>query len=177
MTHNRRMTGTVAVLLAVLAAAGCDRILPQNEVAELPPLEAVETTYTQRGVDTELRYSGNVLEVVVQQPRDQLTRGGSLWARVGPYIYLFTPGTRQVMDEHPAIAGVRVITMTGDTEVARALLQRDRLNEITWPRAHRILGPALQEGTERPSLIERLAEFGEELTTHEYNPDFVSARN
>ncbi|CAN5783681.1 hypothetical protein BH23GEM10_BH23GEM10_03970 [soil metagenome] len=169
----RRIIVPAVVLLCGIAVVRCDRIMPQSDAAVLPPLATVEATYTQRGVDTELSFSGNVLEVTVQQPRDQLTRGGSLWARVGPYIYLFTPATRRMLDEYPAIAGVRVITMTGDEEVARALLVRDRFNEITWPRAHNVLGPALREGTARPSLIERLAEFGEQHTDYEYNPEFV----
>lgn len=173
----KRMVVPVVVLLCGIAAVRCDSIMPKSENAVLPPLATVEETYTQRGVDTEISFSGNVLEVTVQQPRDQLTRGGSLWARVGPYIYLFTPATRRMLEQYPAIAGVRVITMTGDEEVARALLVRDRFNDITWPRAHNVLGPALSEGTERPSLIERLVEFGEQHTDYAYNPEFVPPRN
>lgn len=173
----RRITVPVLILLCGIAAVRCDSIMPESGDAVLPSLATVEETYTQRGVNTELSFSGNVLVVTVQQPRDQLTRGGSLWARVGPYIYLFTPATRRMLEQYPAIAGVRVITMTGDEEVARALLVRNRFNEITWPRAHNVLAPALREGTERPSLIERLAEFGEQHTDYEYNPEFVPPEN
>lgn len=173
----KRIIVPVLMVLCGLAAVRCDRIMPDSEDAVLPPLSTVEETYSQRGVGTELSYSGNVLVVTVQQPRDQLTRGGSLWARVGPYIYLFTPATRRVLEQYPAIAGVRVITMTGDVEIARALLVRDQFNDITWPRAHNVLGPALREGTSRPSLIERLAEFGERHTDYEYNPEFVPPEN
>ena len=124
-----------------------------------------------------LSNSGNVLEVVVQQPPAQLRRGGQLWARVGPYIYLFTPATRDLLMEHPGIAGVRVITMNGQVEVARAMLVRDRLNELTWPRALNLLGTALEEGTRRPTTMDALARYGEENTTYEYNPDYVPPRD
>lgn len=172
MTRYVRAYAAAACALLVLPA--CDRILPQQEDRSLPDIEVVEEAYG--GLNAEYRYSGNVLEVVVQQPADHLRRGGSLWARVGPYIYLFTPATRQVLDRYSGIAGVRAVTMTGDTEVARALLQRDRLNELTWPRAHAVLGRALESGTERPSLMDRLVQFGEEHTTYRYNPEYVTPR-
>jgi hypothetical protein len=109
------------------AAAGCDRIMPQRPDLSAAELDRVEQVYAQHGLRAEFRYSGNVLELVVQQPPDQLRRGGPLWARVGPYIYLFSPGTRQLFADHPGLAGVRAITMAGDTEVARALLEREAL--------------------------------------------------
>jgi hypothetical protein len=72
---------------------------------------------------------------------------------------------------------VRVITRAGSNEVARALLPRSALNEITWRRAVNVLGTALEQGTERPSTMDALARFGEELTTFEYNTDYVPARS
>lgn len=171
-----RRTWSVAALLTLLALPGCDRLIPERVDLSLPDVAAVASVYEQHGLDAEYRYSGNVLEIVVQQPAEQLRRGGPLWARVGPYIYLFTPATRDLLEQYEGIAGVRAITMVGDVEVARAMLVRDALNEITWRRALNVLGTALQQGTSRPSTMDALARFGEEITTFEYNPDYVPAR-
>src|SRR5690606_4907925 len=146
------------ILAALLATAGCDVILPRRDLS-LPDPAVVESFYARHGLEAEYRYSGNVLEVVVQQPADQLRRGGPLWARVGPYIYLFTPATRDLLDQHEGVAGVRVITMAGGVEIARALLVRDALNELTWRRAILVNGTALEQGTERPSTMDALARF------------------
>jgi hypothetical protein len=172
------MTRTVLTLLVLgcaLAGAGCDRLLPQRDAA-LPEMSEVQQYIAQSGMNADVRYSGNVVELVVQQPADQLRRGGSLWARVGPYIYLFTPATRELMVRYPGIAGVRVITAVGDVEIARALLVSDALNDITWRRAHNIVGNALEHGTQRPSTMDRLVQFGEEVTQFQYNPDYVPPR-
>lgn len=165
----------MALLPMVLAATACDRVFPDRDL-ELPDLSVVETVYERHGFEAEYRYSGNVLELVVQQPADQLRRGGALWARVGPYIYLFTPATRDLMDQYQGIAGVRAITMVGEVEVARALLVRDALNELTWRRAANVHATALSEGTTRPVTMETLARFGEDITTYVYNPDYVPLR-
>jgi hypothetical protein len=162
--------------LLLIALAACDRIIPQRADLTLPDPAIVETLYERHSFTAEYRYSGNVLELVVQQPADQLRRGGALWARVGPYIYLFTPATRDLLEQYEGIGGVRAITMVGDTEVARALLVRDALNETTWRRASNLLGTALREGTRRPGTMDELARFGEDNTTHEYNPDYVPPR-
>lgn len=175
-SSTRDVVRLLAVLALVLTGAACDRLLPQRDLT-LPQTSAVAALYERHGVEAEYRYSGNVLEVVVQQDPDQLRRGGALWARVGPYIYLFTPATRDLLQQHEGIAGVRVITLASDTEVARALLERDALNEITWNRALSTLSTALQEGTQRPSTMDRLASYGEQLTTHQYNPDYVPPRD
>lgn len=166
--------GTVLVLALLLA--GCEQIWPGRADLTLPDPATVETYYQRHSFEADYRYSGNVLEVVVQQPADQLRRGGALWARVGPFIYLFAPATRDLLEQHHGIAGVRAITMVGDVEVARALLVRDALNEITWPRAINLLGTALEQGTERPVTMDELARFGEEYTTYEYNRDYVPSR-
>jgi hypothetical protein len=173
-----RSTGSASLLVMVLAliVGGCERIWPGRADLTLPDLATVETYYQRHSFDAEYRYSGNVLEIVVQQPADQLRRGGALWARVGPYIYVFAPGTRDLLEQYHGIAGVRAITMVGSVEVARALLVRDTLNEITWPRAVNLLGTALEQGTERPVTMDALARFGEENTTYEYNPDYVPSR-
>jgi hypothetical protein len=124
----------------------------------------------------DVRYSGNVVELVVQQERAQLQRGGQLWARVGPYIYVFSPATRELFETYEGLAGVRAITQADGQEVARVLLLADALNEITWRRARSLLGEALDQGTARPVTMDRLVQFGEQHTTFEYNPAYVPPR-
>jgi hypothetical protein len=165
------------LLTAVIPAlTACDRILPQRADLDLPDVATVATFYDRHDFDANFRFSGNVLEIVVQQSPDHLRRGGALWARTGPYIYLLTPGTRDVLEQYHGIAGVRAITMAGDVEVARALLLRDTLNELTWRRAINVLGTALEHGTQRPATMDALARLGEEITTYQYNPDYVPPR-
>jgi hypothetical protein len=166
----------IVLPLVLLVTAACDQILPQRADMGLPDLPEVAALYAERGLTAEFRYSGNVVEMVIQQPGDQLRRGGALWARVGPYIYLFSPGTRELFDRYPAVAGVRAITMAGDAEVARALLVREGLNDYNWRRALAILGEALDQGTARPVTMDRLVQFGEQHTQFEYNPQYVPPR-
>jgi hypothetical protein len=166
----------LALLLVAAALTACDRVLPPRTAAGVPDIEDARRTYADHGITAEFRYSGNVLELVVQQSSDQLRRGGQLWARVGPYIYLFSPATRELFEAHTGLAGVRVVTMSDGREVARALLVRDALNEIGWRRSRAVLAEALDQGTERPSTMDRLVQFGEQTTQFEYNPEFVPPR-
>jgi hypothetical protein len=168
--------GMIAPLLAALLLAGCDRILPQRDTT-LPDIDVVREVYGRHGVQAaEVRYSGNVVELVVQQDRAQLQRGGQLWARVGPYIYVFSPATRDLFETYEGLAGVRAITEADGQEVARVLLRPDALNEISWRRARSLLGEALEQGTQRPVTLDRLVQFGEQNTTFEYNPAYVPPR-
>ncbi|HUF50038.1 MAG TPA: hypothetical protein VMN60_04360 [Longimicrobiales bacterium] len=164
------------IAAAAFLMCGCDRILPQRDAPELPDIGAIRQLYAENSLAATMHYSGNVVELVIQQPPEQLRRGGSLWARVGPYIYLFSPGTREVFEHYRAVAGVRVITQAGGVEIARALLLRDRLNDLTWPRALRLLSDALERGTERPSTLDRLVQFGEANAQFQYNPDYLQPR-
>lgn len=165
----------MTLLMALLSVvAACDRILPHRPDTELPPIEDVRAVYESHGVPGEIEYNGNVVEVAVAQPFEQLRRGGSLWARVGPYIYLFSPATRETFDSWEGIAAARVITRTPDgVEVARALLARDRLHAITWQRTLNLLGTALRDGTERPVAMQNLVDWGERHTEHSYNPQYA----
>jgi hypothetical protein len=171
----RGFSRSVLLATVLLLTAACDRILPERADLTLPPIGEVEQVYDDAGLDAVgYAYNGNVVEVTVRQPSDQLRRGGSLWARVGPYIYLFTPATQQVFEAWEGIAAIRFITTTPEgEEVARARLARARLNDVRWQRARNILGHALREGTERPVLIEDLVHWGEEHTEYRYNPKYV----
>jgi hypothetical protein len=169
-----RWTSVRVIALMVAGLTGCDRILPQREDTTLPPIEDVQEMYRAQGVSGEISYSGNVVEMRVMQPRPQLERGGSLWARVGPYVYLFSPATRDLFAQNPGVAAVRAITATGDgEEVARALLLRDTFGPAAWQRTLNLLGLALRDGTQRPTQLEALVDWGERHTEHTYNPNFV----
>lgn len=170
-------------MIAVSAAAcalvfgGCDqaREYLRDEPPAPPDAESVSAYYAvHRGV-VGVDVSGNVVEVRVRQPYDQLERGGSLWARVGPFITLLSPSTRSVFTDFPGIAAVRVMTELPDgEEVARAMLHRDRLTDVRWRRTLNILGRALQEGQESPRRLEELTEWGEQYTDFHYNPEYVN---
>jgi hypothetical protein len=171
---HRRITMPI---IGALALAACDRIRPPAADLSLPDIASVQAAFARNGVDGRAAWSGNVVELRVTQSIEQLRRGGTLWARVGPYIFLFSPGTREILETWPGIAGVRVITATPEgEEIARALLRRDRMNETRWRRSLNLLGHALQEGTERPSRVHDLVNWGEQHTDYQYNPRFVPGR-
>jgi hypothetical protein len=134
----------------------------------------VEEAFTYDG-SLSVEMNGNVAEVTVSQPAQHLRRGGTLWAKVGPYIVLFSEEAENLFLAYPGLAGIRVITTTnGGTEVARALLPRDTLNDLTWRRALNIAGLARRDGTRRPTLLENLVRWGEDHTEFSYNPAFTS---
>jgi len=169
-----RKKGTMSLrggfLVAVaLVAAGC----PGEPDLTLPTADEVAGYYHYEG-SLEARLSGNVAEVVVTQPTAQLRRGGSLRARVGPYVVLFTEDTQKLLEDYPGLAAVRVVTrVRGGPEVARALLTRDELTGVLWRRSLNIAGKARLEGTKHPTLLEDLVRWGEEHTQFEYNDRYA----
>jgi hypothetical protein len=158
----------LVLVLACALTAGC-----REAVGTLPGAEEVAAYYpTQRDLTVEI--DGNVAEITVQQPGDQLERGGPLWAKVGPYIFLFSEGTRDLFEDYSVLAGVRVITRAPNgAEVARAQIERNRLNRVGWRRAINVAGRARVEGTERVRAIEELVLWGEEQSTFRYAPAYV----
>jgi hypothetical protein len=169
----------IALLVAgIPLVAACDQFLPGRRDLTLPAIEEVRRIYAEQGQEaSEIRYSGNVVEIRAVQSADQLQRGGELWARVGPYIHLFTPATRDVMQTYPGVAAVRAITRTANgREIARAMLVNDSLGTAQWARAINLLGRAVTEGTERPMRMQELVRFGELHTEYRYSRDFVNSR-
>lgn len=166
---NRRPIINLLVMLLVLMPLACEEV-----DLSLPSESQAGAAYASSS-DVSVRVSGNIVVLMVEQPLRQVNRGGSLWAKVGPYIYLFTEETESLLREYPGLSGVRVITHTGhnDVEVARAFLHRDSLNDLTWRRALNIAGKARIEGTRRPVLLEELVEWGQEHTEFGYNEEFV----
>ena len=142
----------------------------------LPSAEDVATYYeSEAAMEVEIR--GNVVAITVDQSAAQLRRGGTLWAKVGPFVYLFTEETRQLFEDYPGLGGVRVETRTpGGTDVATALLARNELTGVLWRRALNIAGQARRDGTKRISLMEDLIRWGEDHTEYEYNAQYIRRR-
>lgn len=161
----------VALVLASLGLTWGLAACQDEPDLTLPEPEALAGVYGPT-VDVELK--GNVVDVHVIQPADQLRRGGSVWAKVGPYIYLFTPQTQQLFENYPGLGGVQVTTMDGRKRlIARAMLESGTLNGVTWRKAIGLAGRARLEGTQRPSYILDLIQYGEDLVEHEYSPRYV----
>ena len=158
----------LGALLVTLATPGCEA----PEALAIPTAEQVEGYY-----DYELGFEadvvGNVATITVTQDPQQIRRGGSLWAKVGPYVFLFTEETHSLFEAFPGLAGVRVVTQVGGAEVASALLGRGELSDVLWQRGKNIAGRARRDGSSQVTLLEDLVEWGESHTEFEYNSRFI----
>jgi len=162
------MRSLTLVMAATTLAAQC----PDSSEAGLPSASDVAGYYaSDRGLEATV--NGNVATIYVAQSAQQLRRGGALWAKVGPYVFLFTDETQQLLTDYPGLAGVRVVTRVGEAEVANALLLRNELNDVLWRRAKNIAGQARRDGTERVRLLEELVAWGEAHTEFEYNSRYT----
>jgi hypothetical protein len=167
--------GRAASALLLLPLAACE--LFQRPELQVPSEQEAKAAYASYPDVGEVRLSGNVVEVRARQSLDQLRRGGSLWARLGPYVYLFSPATRELFQGYNGLAAVRVITLApGGVEVARATLLRDSTNEYVWRRGEAMLGRVLREATQRPGLADQFVMWGEEIAEFRYNPLYVPPR-
>lgn len=152
---------------AILAAAGC----AGEAQLTLPAETDLEGLY---GPGVTVTLTGNVVDVSARQSPDQLRRGGELWAKVGPYIYLFSPQSKDLFEAYTGVGGVRVRTYDyADRLIAEAILERGVLNSLTWPKALNLVGRARLEGTQRPSYMIDLVEYGEETVRYEYSSRYV----
>lgn len=167
-----KTTGIVSALVAGLLLAGCD--LLREKEPELPDEEDIVRLFEMHRSFIGVVVRGNVVEARFRQSPDQIRRGGSLWAKVGPYVYLFAPPTRELFKTYPDVAALRVVMLLpNDVEVARAMLTRETFREAQWSQTHSMLGRALRDGTSKPSVLEDLVRWGERHTKYEYNPRFV----
>lgn len=168
---QRRLHGAVlptfVLALAALSAA-CEQ-----ETLVVPTADEV-AEYYQASAEMSFDMSGNVAEITVAQDRRQLRRGGTIWARMTPYMYLFSPGTEQLFMDYNGLAAVRIVTMAGNDEVARVTLGRTDLNELTWRRTLNISGRARRDGAEQLTLLEDLIRWGEDHTEFEYNERYTT---
>ena len=173
MIATNMNAGTHRVVLAavVLACGGC------QEPADLAVPSASEVTeyYTYDG-RLSAEVTGNVATVSVSQDPQLLRRGGSLWAKLGPYVFVFSDETHQLFLDYPGLAGVRVVTTVGGAQVASALLARGTLSDVLWRRSLNIAGKARRDGTERVTLLQDLVRWGEDRTEYEYNPRYTRGR-
>lgn len=161
--------GTVAALAATAFAGMC----PKEDLT-LPTAKEIRAHYKYAG-KLSARLDGNVAKVTVTQPSSQIRKGGVLWAKVGPYVLLFSDDTRSLFDDYKGLAAVQVTTqLAGGREIARALLQRNELSDILWRRSLNISGMARKYGTKRPSLLDDLVRWGEEHTQYDYNKKYTS---
>ena len=125
----------------LLLGSACER----ERGAELPAEAELQGLY---GPAVQVSLNGNVVDVRARQDADQLRRGGELWAKVGPYIYLFSPQSQNLFEMYSGLGGVRVTTLDGRGRmVAQAMLPRGRLNSLSWPRAINLVAKARLEGT------------------------------
>jgi hypothetical protein len=130
-----------------------------------------ETAAAWYGDGAEARIDGNVLEIRGTMDADHLRRGGRIWARSGPYFYLFNVHVQALLEEYPDLAAVRARTFTVEgAEVAQAMLLRDELSPARWREALARASLAQREGTRNPRAVERLIQFGEDHTTYRYQP-------
>lgn len=159
----------VAAGVLALALGGC-----KQKPRPVPTAAEVRSYYDYKG-RMKVDMNGNVAEITVDQPVDQLRKGGTIWAKVGPYIFLFTNDTEKLFQDYTGLAGVRVITKLtpGRHEIARAMLPRDTLSDITWKRSLHIAALARKEGTDDPARMADLIQWGEDHTRFKYNPRYV----
>lgn len=168
---NRRNTRIAIAAALLMPIAGACR---GEAESQLPTNAEIRNLY---GPAADVILKGNVVDVQVVQEASQLQRGGAVWAKVGPYIYLFSPPTQKLFDLYPELAAVRVRTVDeSGAWVADALLRRGSLNSITWKQAMLKSAKARSEGTERPSYIIDLIRYGEEQTEFKYNVKYVRSR-
>jgi len=173
MIATNMNAGTHRVVFAAVAVAlgGC------QDPAELAvPSGAEVTEYYKYEGRLSAEVTGNVATVSVSQDPQLLRRGGSLWAKVGPYVFVFSDETHQLFLDYPGLAGVRVVTTVGGAQVASALLARETLSDVLWRRSLNIAGKARRDGTERVTLLQDLVRWGEDRTEYEYNPRYTRSR-
>ena len=161
-----------AWLVASLASAivGCQA----DQVSLVTPDATDVREYYEYGGELDVAMSGNVAQVTVAIDRDEYRMGGRVWAMASPYIFLFSPATKQVFEDYTGLGGVRVIVRYEDDSVlAEALLERGEMSEATWLRALNVAGHARNEGTQSPGFMRDLVRWGEDHTDFRYNREFI----
>lgn len=159
-----RYRSILVALLTTTLLAGCGT--GEEEPWVLPDPDVVTEWF---GEGTEATLDGNVLEIRGRMDPQHLRRGGRIWERSGPYFYLFNVHVQRILEEYPDLAGVRARTFDSrGEEVARAMLSRERINDIRWNEALARTSLAQRDGTQSPRLLERLIAFGEDHTEYWY---------
>lgn len=167
-----RRPRVITAALVLMTATACQPGPETEGDLPLPEPEDVVSYYDYEG-GMEAEIVGNVAVLTVEQSPDLLRRGGTLWAKVGPYVFLFSEETRRLFEDWPGLAGVRVITRVGSAEVANALLAHEELTDVLWRRSLNIAGRARRDGTNQMTLLEDLVQWGEDHTEFTYNPRYT----
>jgi hypothetical protein len=167
----------VGLLAAGLLASlpGCDA-LSRPEAHAAPSAERIRALFEYEG-ELAVEMSGNVAQVTVVVDPVTYARGGHLWARAVPFLFLFSPAAREAFEENPGLGGLRVITRhpNGDW-MARAMVSREVLSSRDWDLAVSLAGRARRDATERPGRMLELVRWGEDRADFEYNPDYIDPR-
>jgi hypothetical protein len=164
--------GAGALLLGVVA---CDGVPGRGEGPGSPPRAAQVASHYQYSGELTVEMTGNVARVTVSVDPTPFERGGDLWAKAFPYVFLFSQATRDVFDRYPGLGGVRVVARHPNGQViSEALLPRGEMNAYGWRQGLNIAALARLEGTERPGRMRDLVRWGEDHTEFVYNPRFIS---
>lgn len=167
-TLEARVRRSGVGVLALIAVGAC------AQAAGPVPSDDDVASYYQITARSQFSVTGNVAVIEVWQSGDHLRRGGALWAKVTPYIYLFTDGSRDLFEDYAGLAAIRVRTRTASGKtVAEVTLERDALNQVTWKPAINLAGRARVQGGRKMGLLSELVAFGEDLTTFSYSPEFL----
>jgi hypothetical protein len=183
-THRSRRvpaTGAAAHVTAravgaalFMLLAGCQA--PDRSDLPPPPSAADVRPYYAYTGEMEVQITGNVARVEVVVDPAPYARGGDLWAKGMPYLFLFSQGTRDALNDFPGLGGVRIATLHPNGDImAEALLTRGTLNDYSWRQALNVAAQARRDATERPGRMRDLVRWGEDHTEFEYNPRYISS--
>jgi hypothetical protein len=162
--------------LCGLALVACQP--PGRSEAPPPPTaaELAEAGHWSYADGVRVEVTGNVARVSITVDPAPYARGGDLWAKGLPYLFLFSQGTKDALDGNPGLGGVRVRAMhPGGDVMSEALLSRGALNDFSWRQALNIAAQARRDATERPGRMRDLVRWGEDHTEFEYNPRYISS--
>ena len=90
---RKRGNRAVLALLAGVLSAGCE-----ESVDLIMPTATEVESFFEYGGGLQAEVRGNVAVITVVQSSTQLRRGGTLWAKVGPYVFLFTEETNALLE-------------------------------------------------------------------------------
>ncbi len=159
----------------VLLSAAC-QVPGRSDVPPPPSAQELAGNWSYAG-GVEVEITGNVARVSVVVDPAPFAQGGDLWAKGFPYLFLFSQGTKDALDQHPGLGGVRVVTLHPNGDVmSEALLPRGALNPYTWQQALSIAHQARRDATERPGRMRDLVRWGEDHAEFEYNPRYITPR-
>ena len=100
LTNMKAIAGGTVFVALILVLGGCQEPVD----LALPTATQAKKYYTYDGA-LSAEVVGNVVTVSVAQDPQLIRRGGALWAKVGPYIFVFSDARRRASSERSARAG------------------------------------------------------------------------